>query len=181
MSVREKDKQTFVTACRVGDLEKMEYFLTKQWVICDYVFDGWTPLQEAVCALQYEAAELLLMFGADPNFTCNKGLTPLACFCMKQVADPDKSLNMMELLLQSGANIDLGDCFDRSTIEIALAKKTNWCFIPMLLSFGCDPNELFPQALGEPCLLGFVEPHLERLSEVNARLLRKVRLKNIFI
>ena len=59
---------------------------------------GETPLHQAVESSQYELAELLLMYNANPNFQQNDGETPLHQCSFKGDS------RMVNILLKQGAN-----------------------------------------------------------------------------
>lgn len=66
--------------------------------------DGRTPLHHAVRNRQETSVKILLMAGANPNVMTDKGVTPLQV-C---VATRPMSMEILQMLLQAGADPDLG-------------------------------------------------------------------------
>jgi WD40 repeat protein/serine/threonine protein kinase len=91
-------------AATIGDLKSMKLLISSGASVNLQNSAGWTPLAAAVAKKQYDAAELLLSKGANPN-----GKTPERISIL-QLAIRGDTINgsLVELLLKKGAIIDQG-------------------------------------------------------------------------
>jgi ankyrin repeat protein len=72
----------------------------------DFVMQGWTPLMFAASNCQYDAMEFLLKKGANPNFH-HQCYTVLMSACASVKQDQDVRLKCVQLLLDSGASVNV--------------------------------------------------------------------------
>ncbi|KAK8054800.1 hypothetical protein PG993_000027 [Apiospora rasikravindrae] len=133
--------------------------------------DGKTALDEAVKSRRLEIAEMVLATGADPNIMVNKQ-SPLI------TAIDNGDIQMVNLLLDNGADIDLQVKDEWSTGKTALAiaaSRENHEVLRALLQRGAQVNCEDP-GVWSPLYLAVFHGHLENVkillehgAEVDAR------------
>ena len=131
-----------------GDIQKVTQFirsgtdLNTKFQYCphaDSVLET-TPLLNAVWAVKSsfvgqgheEMVEFLLRNGASPNFTVD-GYSPL------HMAVSFADLKVVQLLLQYGAKVDVGD-HGQSPILVAARNEESTSLVPVLIAAGADVN-----------------------------------------
>jgi len=161
-------------ACRFGNCRLIKELLDKGAnVNCTEVL-GYTPLHRAVSGCKFEAVKLLLASGANPNAEDRFGLTPLAraartnsnaiikallkhgaicgaalVECIRLSSD-EQDMQTMQLLLDSGANIDAKNRVGRSALSSACSESKT-PIVQFLLDKGADPGVNFGKdMLSEP-------------------------------
>lgn len=152
---------------------------------------GDTALHQAADNRQYKIAELLLKYNADPDIQQNDGETPLHLSCFKGDTDMAKILleakanpniqnhtfgktpmhyavdysyaNIVALLLQNGANIEIRDKHGKTAKDIARNSDilnmlcNNSLFVP-----SPEPSDILENATMEKPSIGVVSPILSR-------------------
>lgn len=103
----QKKQNAFVAAIRQGDYEQVKRLLKFRPHVSLTGLDDQNnnPVEVAVLQGDHKIAELLLELGADPNTRTTGGLTPGRPVIVEAVARGD--VDMVELLVRYGANIDL--------------------------------------------------------------------------
>ncbi|KAL9696031.1 hypothetical protein quinque_015316 [Culex quinquefasciatus] len=100
-----------------------------------YEYDlGWTPLHEAASVGSLELVELFLAQGVDVNRRARHGLTPL------MLASFARQTNMVKLLLDRGANVNLGTYGDGYMPLHCAAHKNCPEMIRLFAKKGADVN-----------------------------------------
>lgn len=101
---------------------------------------GLTPLHMAAKALSVPCVSMLLKFGADLETQDEYGYTPLhhaVAHC--QPGDLDKRLELMELLLEAGCQVNKRTNSNVTPLHIAARFGAYEC-MKLLLKYGADPN-----------------------------------------
>ncbi|TKS65080.1 Ankyrin repeat and SOCS box protein 2 [Collichthys lucidus] len=99
-----------------------------------HCIQGWTPLQEAVCANNVEICEMLMKAGAKHNLTNTYGISPL--FTAAQAGQ----LATLRLLVKHGADIN-SQAPDGATALYEAAKNGHEEIIELLVSQKADANK----------------------------------------
>lgn len=133
-----------IAAARSGDTEKIRQLLTKGADInAPEPESGDTPLLAAIDKDQWSAAELLLQQKPDLTLEDKNGNSPLYL----AVSRGDSALSMVNLLLEAGAQVDLGpkggDNAGATPLHIACATGANGC-IESLLRHGASVTKKLP-------------------------------------
>lgn len=112
-----KTSEDVITLARSGDVHKLEVFLdtNPETPINQKNHKGYSPLMISVYNGNYEASELLLERGADPNSSDISGNTILMGAAFKGDAE------MIKLLIQRGAQKDLKNHYGLNAEEWASA------------------------------------------------------------
>lgn len=97
---------------------------------------GATALSEAIDHGELEMARWLLQRGAKPNRVCAAGWTPLC-----QALFAPRNVEMMQLLLQNGADARQGENTGRSALAIAAGDGDEYA-IALLLEHGACPTRI---------------------------------------
>uniref|UniRef100_A0ABD2XIR9 Uncharacterized protein n=1 Tax=Trichogramma kaykai TaxID=54128 RepID=A0ABD2XIR9_9HYME len=100
---------------------------------------GEAPLHLAVFEGHREMAELLLRYGADPNWPCIDESTPLHLICREQ--DVKWARMLFKICRERGTPVEINaqDCLKFTPLRVAL----NWekrDLVELLLQQGADPN-----------------------------------------
>ena len=103
--------------------------------------DGVSPLLFATYNGYPHLIKLLLEKGADANQADNKGITPL-CVIISRYPSDDATHQLVELLLNHGANVNFTDrrCSGNSALILSMAKPNRKAFT-LLLQRGADVNQ----------------------------------------
>jgi|LakMenEpi03Aug12_release.lakeMendotaPanAssembly.Ray.scaffolds.fasta_scaffold565342_1 ankyrin repeat protein len=127
-------------ACRLGDMQEIlkAIDLDPDSINCRdqnviYIQLGWTPLYRSVVSGDFQATQLLLSHGADPNIVNHLGETPL-----HQAADYSQYA-IAKSLLDAGADPDIQQDQGDTPLHHA-AFKGDSQMISLLLEYGADPN-----------------------------------------
>lgn len=138
---------------------------------------------EGLCPARFDVASYLLEKGADPNATGSKrGETPLRLALMS----PNPNIQLIELLLESRADVNELTWGHRSILQVALSETSHLGMhkqhvVEMLIDNGAevnarwtgDPERLSASAIEETCRLdnpdciNLVELLLDRGAELN--------------
>lgn len=110
-----------LAAVRQGDLEEIRRCLSAGESPNQYVDDemtkGCTYLMEAIASDQFDAAWLLLEFGADLNIRTHAGVTPL------MLAAGKGNSSVIKHLLQAGADPTLVDRSGALAVDLATGRR----------------------------------------------------------
>jgi uncharacterized protein len=109
----DKLKWQFLDAAQDGDLKQLKILIDIVEDINCTTDDNWTALLEA-SVHGPELTRLLLSKGANPNIASNRGFTPL------MRAAGHGNIEVVKLLLKSGANINLRDINRKTAYDLAL-------------------------------------------------------------
>lgn len=99
--------------------------------------NAWCVLQLAVQNNDIYAAELLLRYGADPNYNSNPCRTTDA-----PALHHAQSVTMIDLLLRHGADIHGKDSVGNTALAYAVYKRRGQAIVHTLLQNGADPHIL---------------------------------------
>ncbi|XP_073984508.1 uncharacterized protein [Rhodnius prolixus] len=97
---------------------------------------GWTPLMYASSLGVAELVDILLKNGASPNFHY-KLTTPLICLCESTSFDDDGLIKSFNLLIDSGANINICD-ENRMTPLMHATARGHMKLVARLIELGAD-------------------------------------------
>ncbi|HAQ60547.1 TPA: hypothetical protein DCR49_00850 [Candidatus Delongbacteria bacterium] len=162
------EKEGVFEAAYLGEIQKLNHYIQDGTDLNKKDDDGDLPLTLAASYNQYEAVKLLLENYADINKKTGFGRTAL------MEAD---SLKVVELLLKSGANIDLKDEAGDNALLLAAA-KCNLKKAEVLLKLSSDINET--NILGQtPLIKAIVNDYCnenQKLNFVNVLLARKAEV-----
>lgn len=128
-------KQLFTAeACgRIGAMRLLLKLGAKVDVVND---NDITPLMGAACYGRWKMLDLLLQYGADPNFVREvDNHTPLKCS-----ASTKMGFKCAELLIAAGANPNLPPDDDQPALMIA-ARKNRVQLLEILLKAGANPEQ----------------------------------------
>ena len=133
-----------IAAARSGDTEKVKQLLSKGAdVNAPEPESGDTPLLAAIDKGQWATAEYLLMQRPDLSLEDKNGNSPLYL----AVSRGDSALAMVNLLLEAGAQVDLGpktgDNAGATSLHIACATGANGC-LESLLQHGASATKQIP-------------------------------------
>lgn len=128
-SLYQFSKSAYFAAAR-GDLQTLSELFPNP----DVIFDGETPLTNAVKNNQYSSAEFLLKRGASPNVFNDDNITPL------MAAVENGNHRIVRLLLKHGGSISIIDNYGNNALSIAV-DFADQKMIKLLLSKS-DLNEL---------------------------------------
>lgn len=78
---------------------------------------GWTPLIVACHGQHVPLVASLLELGAAPNLANLKGTTPLMYAKEKLLNDPKADYQILDLLIEAGADLSALDCFGKSVVD----------------------------------------------------------------
>lgn len=109
-----------------------EYSLSKGNYIFEDSRDYTTPLLYTCEKGNYEIAELLLEYGANPSAVDSNNSTPLI------EALDSKSYDIMELLIKKGADIEYSS--DGNTCLVRAVRIGDIRAVELLLEYGANPN-----------------------------------------
>jgi len=105
-------------ACSSGDLSIVVSLLKESPSLINVRNDrGWTPLIVACHGQHIPLVESLLQLGAEPNLANLKGTTPLMYAKEKLLNVPRANYQILDLLIDAGANLAAQDCFGRSVVD----------------------------------------------------------------
>jgi hypothetical protein len=121
-----------------GEVQVLMSLIEEKHLPVDVIIHGCTPLMFAASNCQYDAIEFLVKKGADPNFH-QHGYSVLmsACNCMKQTEDV--CLKCIQLLLDSGANVNMRQQNGMTPLMIA-CKKESKKIVEELIKRNADIN-----------------------------------------
>ncbi|KAL6812087.1 ankyrin repeat-containing domain protein [Trichoderma sp. SZMC 28015] len=114
--------------------------------------DGKTPLHLAIESRHKDAARFLLKRKANVNATDLSGKTPLfyAIECLRLGETPEIIEQLVQLLLDYGANVQVTDNLGRTVQDVAIEKK---CYSVITLLIGARDSNIVgsgsPSSLGE--------------------------------
>lgn len=92
-------------ACIAGHVDQVNDILMRSPSLLELVNNkGWTPLIVASFNQRLDVVRVLLGLGADPNRGGAKGTTPLMYAKTKLLNDPSASYELLDILIQSGAD-----------------------------------------------------------------------------
>ncbi|MEE1056240.1 MAG: ankyrin repeat domain-containing protein [Acutalibacteraceae bacterium] len=110
-----------------------EYSLFKGNYVPENTQEYTTPLLYTCENGNYEIAELLLEYGADPNIIGKRGVTPMI------EAMDSSSYDIMNLLLENGADIEYK--FRGNPYLMRAVYSEDVQAVELLLEYGANPNE----------------------------------------
>ena len=103
----------------VGDIETVEFILSRRAGLDDTEEDGRTPLMRAAGAGRAEMVELLLEAGARPYIKEEHGANALM-FAVGARTTTENSLRMIEFLLEAGIDINERDNEGHTALDYAI-------------------------------------------------------------
>ena len=101
--------------------------------------DGDTPLHLAVQNNGFRLAGVFLEYGADANAANNKGITPLRILSESNSDDERNLLDLAQLLLNNGAEVNRKDRDNKTPLHLAVQRK-RFRLAGILLERGADAN-----------------------------------------
>ncbi|XP_062584709.1 poly [ADP-ribose] polymerase tankyrase-1-like [Saccostrea cucullata] len=101
---------------------------------------GKAPLHYAIESDSVSILDLLIRHGADVNVGTMKGITPLMLLC--STSDLQNDIEMMRLLIDHGALVNLRDVAAKRTALQYAALKLKIAAVQLLLEVGSDTNTL---------------------------------------
>lgn len=116
--VNKQRVEKLFTACGNGDLRAAVSLLKESPSLINIRNDrGWTPLIVACHRQHALLVDSLLQLGAAPNLANLKGTTPFMYAKEKLMNAPDANYQILDLLIDAGADLMAQDCFGRSVID----------------------------------------------------------------
>lgn len=115
-SAKNVDADTFVDACERGDIDFVRETLKNNKSLANASEEGnYTALMGAARNGHTDVAKLLIDNGANVNAMNEYRTAPL----MFAVGDLDDYPNMVRLLLEAGADVNLTDCGGNTSLDLA--------------------------------------------------------------
>lgn len=132
------DEDSFYTAINEGNLEILKAMLAKGFNVNEALIGGWSALMHACSIGTFSVVQLLIQAEANVNF--NKELfTPLMALCKSTSNKEDELNECLNVLVQSGANINATDRNSCTALMYA-SSSGHLKLVKTLVGLNCDVN-----------------------------------------